>query len=160
MHSRTPLFIGMFLTVFLMVAALPLAEAQYGIVVTPGKGVYTQGETVSVVAVVAPESLVSFQIKDPSGNTLLVRTLQAEQGTAILSFLLDLEAETGTYTISVSAVSASGEDRASASGIFQLSEEELEGDEVGFIPSFTLPPLLLALGLTGALVSFFRTRRN
>jgi len=150
----------MVLTAFLMVAALSLAEAQYGIVVTPGKGVYTQGETVSVVAVTAPESLVTFQIKDPSGNTLLVRTLLAEQGSATLRFLLDFEAETGTYIISVSAVSADGDGRAMASGSFQLSEKEFEDDEVGFIPSFTLPPLLLALGLTGALVSFFRARRN
>ncbi len=150
MRSRSLLFIGVFFIAVLMVTALPLAGAQYSITATPDKEVYTQGEIVSVVAGTAQESLVSFQIVDPSGNTLLVRTFQTKQGSVTLRFLLDLESEIGTYLISVSAVSATGEEHASASGSFQLTEGKIEGSEEFFIP----PTMLLLLVLIGVLVSF------
>ena len=150
------LFITTLITFLLIAILCPLeADAQYGIAVTPGKTTYKPGERVIVAVVVPQISNATIQVKNPSGETLIIETTMA-QGAATIEFKLEDDAEEGEYKIHASAVSDDGQNHASTTGSFQVSTEGPENDEVGYIPGFITPTVIASLGFAGALVSFFR----
>ena len=147
---------GTLLVTFLVASlTVPLADAQYGIAVTPGKPVYRPGETVVIAVAVPEESNVVLQIEDPLEETILVESTLG-LAAVLFEFTLEDDAEEGEYTIYVASVSEDGEDRATTTGNFQVSTEPSEGEEPGYIPDFITPTVVASIGLTGALVSFFR----
>ncbi|MDE1826100.1 MAG: hypothetical protein KGH99_01600 [Thaumarchaeota archaeon] len=87
---------------------LPLQQSfeQTPISIDTTKGSYNPGDSVDVKGNLAgsPGQLVAVQVKDPSGGTLLVRTVKTgEGGNFELTFKLPSTAKAGSYGITASA---------------------------------------------------------
>lgn len=66
------------------------------------KGTYAGGDTVTITGTVAnsPDQLVAIEVKDPSGNILVLRTVQTDSsGNYVLKFKLPPSAPSGNYDI-------------------------------------------------------------
>lgn len=66
------------------------------------KGSYLPGDVVTIIGKVinSPNQLVAIEVKDPSGNTLVLRTVQTDSnGNYELKFKLPPSAEYGNYNI-------------------------------------------------------------
>ncbi|MDE1766505.1 MAG: hypothetical protein KGI27_09605 [Thaumarchaeota archaeon] len=96
------------LLVFLVNSNLLLQQSfeQITISLDTPKDSYGPGDLVDVKGNVAdsPDKLVAVQVKDPSGGTLLVRTVKTDEiGNFELTFKLPSTAKTGNYGITASA---------------------------------------------------------
>ena len=66
------------------------------------KGAYAGGDTVTITGTVAnsPDQLVAIEVKDPSGNILVLRTVLTDSsGNYVLKFKLPPSAPSGNYDI-------------------------------------------------------------
>lgn len=92
-----------------MVLAIPNSWAQedQSITISTPKSSYGPGDTVDVTGTVkggTPGQLVAIQIKDPKGNLILIRTVQADQnGNFALSFKVPATVSAGNLDISASS---------------------------------------------------------
>ncbi len=97
------------LVIILVLNLFPSSWAQedQSIVVTTSKGSYGPGDTVSLNGTVnggAPGQLVAIQVKDPKGNLILIRTVQADQnGNFVLEFKMPPNSSSGNLNITASA---------------------------------------------------------
>lgn len=101
---------------FLLLAAVVLlilsgisdsfAQEDQVIIMTTSKSSYLQGDTVQLNGIVSnqPGQLVAIQVKDSSGNLILIRTVQADQnGNFALQFKIPSTATSGNFSIVASA---------------------------------------------------------
>jgi len=94
-----------------MLIALPgvassFAQEEQSIMLATNKGHYIPGDTVQLSGTVTgqPNSLVALQIKDSSGNLILIRTVPSDQnGNFALSFKIPPTATSGDFSIIASA---------------------------------------------------------
>lgn len=66
------------------------------------KGIYAGGDTVTITGTVAnsPDQLVAIEVKDSSGNILVLRTVQTDSsGNYVLKFKLPPSTPSGNYDI-------------------------------------------------------------
>jgi len=90
-----------------MLLALPgvlnsFAQEEQSIVLATNKEHYLPGDTVQLSGTVTgqPNALVALQIKDSSGNLILIRTVQSDQnGNFVLSFRIPSTATSGDFNI-------------------------------------------------------------
>ncbi|HEX5457388.1 MAG TPA: hypothetical protein VFX64_03275 [Candidatus Nitrosotalea sp.] len=94
-----------------MLIALPglinaFAQEESSITLTTNKDHYLPGDIVQLSGTVTgqPSALVALQIKDSSGNLILIRTVQSDQnGNFALSFKIPFTATSGDFSITASA---------------------------------------------------------
>ncbi len=92
-----------------LVLGLPNSWAQedQSIVIIISKSTYSPGDTVNLSGTVnggTPGQLVAVQVKDPKGNLILIRTVQADQnGNFALEFKIPPTASSGNLNITASA---------------------------------------------------------
>ncbi len=70
------------------------------------KGSYGPGDTVELTGKIANSShqLVAIEVKDPSGNTIVIRTVQADSdGNFVLKFKIPSAVKSGNYDIIANA---------------------------------------------------------
>ena len=82
------------------------AQEEQSIVITTNKNSYLPGDTVMLNGTVTgqPNALVAVQIKDSSGNLILIRTVSSDQnGNFVLQFKLPPTATSGNFNIIASA---------------------------------------------------------
>lgn len=82
------------------------AQEEQSIVITTNKNNYLPGDTVTLNGTVTgqPNALVALQIKDSSGNLILIRTISSDQnGNFALQFKLPPTATSGNFNIIASA---------------------------------------------------------
>lgn len=80
--------------------------AQTAITLDTAKSSYGPGDVITITGQVsaAPNKLVAIQVKDPNGNTLLVRIVKTdESGKYVLTFKLPHTAQAGNYNITANA---------------------------------------------------------
>jgi len=90
-----------------MLLALPgvlnaFAQEEQSIMLATNKEHYLPGDTVQLSGTVTgqPNALVALQIKDSSGNLILIRTVQSDQnGNFVLSFKIPSTATSGDFNI-------------------------------------------------------------
>lgn len=108
-HRKT---LGRFLSLAVVVLlALPgvlnsLAQEEQSIVLATNKDHYLPGDTVQLSGTVTgqPSPLVALQVKDSSGNLILIRTIQSDQnGNFALQFKIPSAAASGDFNIIASA---------------------------------------------------------
>ena len=78
------------------------AQEEQSIVLATNKANYLPGDTVQLSGTVTGQSnaLVALQIKDSSGNLILIRTVQSDQnGNFVLSFKIPSTATSGDFNI-------------------------------------------------------------
>ena len=98
---KTKLFMILILATSLGISS---AGAQTGITVETNFDVFQQGQTVMVTGN-AEEKSVAIQVKDPTGISILVRTLETDSGGNFdLQFRIPLTATLGDYQVVVSTV--------------------------------------------------------
>lgn len=104
--------LGRFLSLAAVVLlALPgvlnsFAQEEQSIVLATNKDNYLPGDTVQLSGTVTgqPNALVALQIKDSSGNLILIRTVQSDQnGNFALQFKIPSTATSGDFNIIASA---------------------------------------------------------
>ena len=96
---KTKLFMILILATSLGISS---ASAQTGITVETNFDVFQQGQTVMVTGN-AEEKFVAIQVKDPTGISILVRTLETDSGGNFdLQFRIPLTATLGDYQVVVS----------------------------------------------------------
>ena len=149
-HILSYLFL---LTILLFFFLSQPALGEYGISIEPEKQEYKPGEIVKINATVNKESTVTFQVKNPSNETIIVETIETENKIAFLEFQLENETEAGEYKIYVSAVSIDGEEQDFTTDYFNVSKES-EGDGIWTIVII----IVVCGGSVGALVAFFLTK--
>jgi hypothetical protein len=91
-----------FLILLLLVASLGLSSAfaQTEFTLSSSADSYEPGELVSISGVTENKQIVSIQVKDPTGKTLLVRSITADNsGTYSLEFKIPKMATQGNYII-------------------------------------------------------------
>ena len=94
-----------------MLIALPgflnsFAQEEQSIMLATNKDHYVPGDIVQLSGTVTgqPNALVGLQIKDSSGNLILIRTVQSDQnGNFVLSFKIPPTATSGDFSIIASA---------------------------------------------------------
>lgn len=129
-----------------------IGNGQYGIVVIPENETYKPGEIVKINATIPQPSNVTFQVKNPSQEIIIVETIITNNSVALFEFQLENDTEEGEYSLYVSAVSKDGKEHASTTGHFNVSKEAEEG-------GIWIPIIIIAVvGVSGALVAFFRIR--
>jgi uncharacterized protein YfaS (alpha-2-macroglobulin family) len=82
------------------------AQEEQSIVLATNKDHYLPGDTVQLSGTVTgqPNALVALQIKDSSGNLILIRTVQSDQnGNFALQFRIPSTATSGDFNIVASA---------------------------------------------------------
>lgn len=82
------------------------AQEEQSIVLATNKDHYLPGDTVQLSGTVTgqPNALVALQIKDSSGNLILIRTVQSDQnGNFALQFKIPSTATSGDFNIVASA---------------------------------------------------------
>lgn len=82
------------------------AQQEQSIMLATNKDHYLPGDTVQLSGTVTgqPNALVALQIKDSSGNLILIRTVQSDQnGNFALSFKIPSTATSGDFNIVASA---------------------------------------------------------
>ena len=82
------------------------AQEEQSIVITTNKAHYVPGDIVTLNGTVSgqPNALVALQIKDSSGNLILIRTVSSDQnGNFVLQFKLPPTATSGDFNIIASA---------------------------------------------------------
>ena len=82
------------------------AQVDQSITLATNKGSYLPGDIVQLSGVVTgqPNVLVALQIKDSSGNLILIRTVQSDQsGNFALQFKIPPTATSGNFDIAASA---------------------------------------------------------
>lgn len=82
------------------------AQEEQSIMLTTNKDHYIPGDIVQLSGTVTgqPSALVALQIKDSSGNLILIRTVQSDQnGNFALSFKIPPTATSGDFSITASA---------------------------------------------------------
>ncbi|MDE1728126.1 hypothetical protein [Candidatus Nitrosotalea okcheonensis] len=82
------------------------AQEEQSIVITTNKAHYVPGDIVTLNGTVSgqPNALVALQIKDSSGNLILIRTVSSDQnGNFALQFKLPPTATSGDFNIIASA---------------------------------------------------------
>jgi len=98
---KTKLFIILILATSLAISS---ASAQTGITVETNFDVFQQGQTVMVTGN-TEEKFVAIQVKDPTGISILVRTLETDSGGNFdLQFRIPQTATLGDYQVVVSTV--------------------------------------------------------
>ena len=98
---KTKLFIILILATSLAISS---ASAQTGITVETNFDVFQQGQTVMVTGN-TEEKFVAIQVKDPTGISILVRTLETDSGGNFdLQFRIPLTATLGEYQVVASTV--------------------------------------------------------
>ena len=98
---KTKLFIILILATSLAISS---ASAQTGITVETNFDVFQQGQTVMVTGN-TEEKFVAIQVKDPTGISILVRTLETDSGGNFdLQFRIPQTATLGEYQVVVSTV--------------------------------------------------------
>ena len=91
-----------FLILLLLVVSLGLspAFAQSEFTLSSSADSYEPGELVAISGVTQSEQIVSIQVKDPTGKTLLVRSITADNsGNYSLEFKIPKTATQGNYII-------------------------------------------------------------
>ena len=91
-----------FLILFLLVVSLGLspAFAQTELTLSSSMDSYEPGELVTISGVTQSEQIVSVQVKDPTGKTLLVRSITVDNsGNYSLEFKIPKTATQGSYII-------------------------------------------------------------
>ena len=108
MNNHTLSALSRFLSLgVIMLLALPgvlnsFAQVEQSIVLATNKEHYMPGDTVQLSGTVTgqPNALVALQIKDSSGNLILIRTVQSDQnGNFALSFKIPSTATSGDFNI-------------------------------------------------------------
>jgi len=98
---KTKLFVILILATSLAISS---ASAQTGITVETNFDVFQQGQTVMVTGN-TEEKFVAIQVKDPTGISILVRTLETDSGGNFdLQFRIPQTATLGEYQVVVSTV--------------------------------------------------------
>ena len=103
-HNR--LFLAVAVLLALPVVSNSFAQEEQSIVITTNKDHYVPGDTVTLNGTVTgqPNALVALQIKDSSGNLILIRTVASDQnGNFVLQFKLPPTATSGDFNIIASA---------------------------------------------------------
>lgn len=104
--------LGRFLSLAaVMLLALPgmlnsFAQEEQSIILTTNKDHYLPGDTVELSGTVTGQAsaLVALQVKDSSGNLILIRTVQSDQnGNFALQFKIPSTATSGDFNIVASA---------------------------------------------------------
>lgn len=91
--------------VVIISSSIPAFSASQ-ITLDTNKTSYAAGDTISIHGQVAgsPNQLVAVQVKDPNGNTVLIRTVKTDsQGNFSLEFKLSQVTGSGSYNIIASA---------------------------------------------------------
>ena len=108
--SRANALLPVALAAFLLLpVAIPSIWAQQDQSITIGtaKTTYGPGDTVDITGTVnggQPGQLVAIQVKDPKGNLVLIRTVQADQtGRFALTFKVPSTASKGAFDITASS---------------------------------------------------------
>ncbi len=102
---------GFLFLAIVVLLALPgvlnsFAQVEQSIVITTNKNSYQPGDTVTLNGTVMgqPNALVALQIKDSSGNLILIRTVSSNQnGNFVLQFKIPPTATSGDFNIIASA---------------------------------------------------------
>ncbi|MHB8546147.1 MAG: hypothetical protein ACYDAJ_05220 [Nitrosotalea sp.] len=102
---------GLLFLAVVVLLALPsvlssFAQEEQSIVITTNKDNYLPGDIVTLNGTVTgqPNALVALQIKDSSGNLILIRTVSSDQnGNFVLQFKLPPTATSGDFNIIASA---------------------------------------------------------
>lgn len=100
------LYLGAVLLLALPGALNSFAQQEQSIMLATNKDHYLPGDTVQLSGTVTgqPNALVALQIKDSSGNLILIRTVQSDQnGNFALSFKIPSTATSGDFNIVASA---------------------------------------------------------
>src|SRR5487761_2598091 len=95
-HNR--LFLAVAVLLALPVVSNSFAQEEQSIVITTNKDHYVPGDTVTLNGTVTgqPNALVALQIKDSSGNLILIRTVSSDQnGNFVLQFKIPPTATSG-----------------------------------------------------------------
>jgi hypothetical protein len=159
MKYSVPLFVLAILGILL----LPGSSAQYGILASPDKTAYNPGQMIILTAYVPDDSLITFQVSDPDGNIIIVKTAESypsletdptlvEEGR--VGFNLALDAVIGVYSYSITAVSDDGSENAMVSGSFEVKAEPVDESDESLIPFLPVPMIAGTLVVVG----FFRKR--
>lgn len=101
-------YLATLLLVIFGVSSMMLAQsfAQTTITLDTARNSYGPGDTIKIIGQVPsePNKLVAIQVKDPNGNTLLVRIVKTdESGKYVLMFKLPRTALAGNYNITANA---------------------------------------------------------
>jgi hypothetical protein len=88
----------------LIILSLEVSEsfAMTEITIDTNKGSYGPGDLIELHGQVknSPNQLVALEVKDPSGNTIMIRTVQTDaNGNFVLKFKLPSTEKSGTYSI-------------------------------------------------------------
>ncbi len=106
--SVYPKYVIPSLITLLVLSAIPNSYSQEegpSITITSDKDSYLPGDTVNLAGLVsgAQNPLVAVQVKDSSGNLILIRTIQADQnGNFTISFKIPPSATSGKFDITTS----------------------------------------------------------
>jgi len=113
-----------FLLVLLLLISSAESFAQSEITLNTNKNSYMSGDTVAIFGTVAggaENDILAFEIKDPSGETMMIRTTQLGPGGSFgFSFKLPTSAQFGSYEI-ISNIKV-GESTLSQSKIISVSQ--------------------------------------
>ncbi len=104
--SRGFLFFAVIVLLALPGILNSFAQEEQSIVIATNKNSYLPGDTVTLNGTVTGQSnaLVALQIKDSSGNLILIRTVSSDQnGNFVLQFKLPPTATSGNFNIIASA---------------------------------------------------------
>jgi hypothetical protein len=108
-HSKNRnrfLFLTVVVLLIFPVSLSSFAQMDQSITLTTNKDSYLPGDMVQLSGVVTGQSnvLVALQVKDSSGNLILIRTVQSDQsGNFALQFKIPPTAASGNFDISASA---------------------------------------------------------
>jgi hypothetical protein len=94
------------LTIAILVFSISSASAANEIIFDANKSSYGPGDIVKLNGTVkdSPNQLVAVEVKDPTGNTIVIRTVQTDDnGNFVLQFKLPSTAKTGNYNIVTNA---------------------------------------------------------
>jgi len=124
------------LTLLAILAACPLAvsmpfaagggDAGGGLSARMERTHYESGDVVSLTVEYPMEGHVTFQVKNQANETILIETVEVSDGSAVLEFALDENAEVGSYGVFISGVSQDGNLSEPADIHFTVREKEDE----------------------------------
>jgi uncharacterized protein YfaS (alpha-2-macroglobulin family) len=114
---------------------------------------YRPGDQIKINGHVSssPIKLVAVQVKDPDGNTMIVRTVKTDvSGNFVLEFKLPTTAKAGNYNIIANA---------NIDGNIVTQTKEIA--ETATVPEFSsIAPLVLVASITSILVLSMKIRPN
>jgi predicted secreted protein with PEFG-CTERM motif len=125
------------------------AQVEQSITLATNKDSYLPGDIVQLSGVVTgqPNVLVALQIKDSSGNLILIRTIQSDQnGNFAIKFKIPPTATSGNFNIAASA---------KINGFIVTQTKTMSAT----VPEFgTVAPIILVISILSIIILSARTR--